>query len=351
MIYLMSVEEWYPVTTKTNISLSSSLIKANAALVRYSRFNQLHEDIRLCQEMSCVAGEPQCMALEGLTGAGKSTLVKNYAEAFARYETVSGTKIPVFYMETPAPVTVKGMAARILEELGDPAAHKGPLWSMNSRLIQYIGRCDVRLVILDDFHHLIDKETNRVMETVSDWLKVLIKETNVPFLVVGIEGRVEQILRANSQLSRLFAVRERLEPFQWNPADETTIKEFASFIKYVEKGVGIPLSDELPHAELLYRLHYATDGIVGNVMNLMRFAALLAQEQSIDTLTLLTLSQSFAKRLHKHLAQKTNPFALTADQHFVAPPAPPANDLGSTNPRSKRRRKKEPTTAQVLKTG
>ena len=221
---------------------------------------------------------------------------------------------------------------------------------MNSRLIQYIRLCKVQLVILDDFHHLIDKETNRVLETVSDWLKVLIKETNVPFLVVGIEGRVEQILRANSQLSRLFAVRERLEPFQWNPTDETTIKEFASFIKYVEKGVGISLSDELPRAELLHRLHYATDGVVGNVMNLIRFAALLAQEQEVETLTLSILSQAFAKRLHKHLAQKANPFATVGSQHFVAPSAIPTNDLGSTNRRSKRRQKKRPTAAEVLKT-
>jgi hypothetical protein len=335
---------------KTSNSLSISRTRANAVLVRYSRFNELYEDIRLCQAMSHMAGEPQCMALEGLAGAGKSTLVKSYAEAFTRYETVSGTKVPIFYMETPAPVTVKGMAARMLEELGDPAAHKGPLWSMNSRLIQYIRLCEVQLVILDDFHHLIDKETNRVLETVSDWLKVLIKETSVPFLVVGIEGRVEQILQANSQLSRLFAVRERLEPFQWNPTDETTIKEFASFIQYVERGVGISLSDELPRAELLHRLHYATDGVVGNVMNLIRFAALLAQEQEGEALTLSILSQAFTKRLHKHLAQKANPFATFGNQHFVAPSVIPTNDLDSTNWRSKRRQKKQSTAADVLKT-
>jgi energy-coupling factor transporter ATP-binding protein EcfA2 len=336
--------------TEAYNSPSISLVRANAALVRYARFNELHEDIRLCQQMSLIAGEPQCMVLEGLTGAGKSTLVRSYAEMFTRYETESGTRVPIFYMETPAPVTVKGMAARMLEELGDPAAHRGPLWSMNSRLIQYIKHCEVQLVILDDFHHLIDKETNRVLETVSDWLKVLIKETNVPFLVVGIEGRVEQILQANPQLSRLFAVRERLEPFQWNPADETTIQAFASFIKYVEMGVGVSLSDELPHAELLYRFHYATAGVVGNVMNLIRFAALLAQKQGSETLTLAILSQAFVKRLHKHMARKTDPFAVATDQHFVAPLVTPTNDPGSTNQRSKRRRKREPTAAEVLKT-
>ena len=163
------------------------LARAHAALIRYPRFNALHQDIRMCQEMSRLAGEPQCMVLEGVTGAGKSALIQSYAGAHWRYDTAQGTKIPVFYMETPSPATVKGMAARMLEVMGDPAAHRGPLWSMNSRLTHFIQACDVQIVMLDDFHHLIDKETNRVLETVSDWLKVLIKETNVPFLVVGIE--------------------------------------------------------------------------------------------------------------------------------------------------------------------
>jgi len=337
--------------TKTNFSSSISLIKANTALVRYTRFNELHADIQLCQEMSKIAGEAQCMALEGMTGTGKSTLVKTYTATFARDETGNTTKIPIFYMETPSPVTVKGMAARMLETMGDPAAHKGPLWSMNSRLIRYIKLCQVQLVILDDFHHLIDKETNRILETVSDWLKVLIKETNIPFLVVGIEGRVEQILQANAQLSRLFAVRETLQPFSWCPANEITNQAFASFIRYVEAGMQLPLSDELPRAELLHRLHYATDGVVGHVMNLIRFAALLAHKQQADALTLALLGLAFTKRLHKHMAHKINPFAVATDQHFAVPSTAPTDAPNSTNRRSKRRKKREPTAADVLQTG
>lgn len=292
------------------------LTKAHAALIRYPRFNELHEDIEMCQQMSSLAGEPQCMVLEGMTGTGKSTLVKTYVETFLRYETASGTKVPVFYMETPSPVTVKGMAARMLEVLGDPAAHKGPLWSMNARLTHFIKSCEVQIVILDDFHHLIDKETNRVLETVSDWLKVLIKETGVPFLVIGIEGKVELILRANAQLSRLFAVRETLQPFCWNPSEEETLKQFASFVKYAEVGMGVSLSDELPRVDLLHRLHYATNGVVGNVMNLLRFAALLAQKQSTEVLNLTILSQAFEKRLHKHMSKATNPFVPAVGQQF-----------------------------------
>jgi energy-coupling factor transporter ATP-binding protein EcfA2 len=330
----------------------TNLGQANTALIRYPRFNELHQEIRMCQEISRMAGEPQCMSLEGVTGAGKSTLVRLYAEAFPRSYTAEGVKIPIFYMETPSPVTVKGMAARMLTELGDPAAHSGPLWSMNDRLIHYIGQaCQVQLVILDDFHHLIDQETNRILEKVSDWLKVLIKETNVPFLVVGMAGKVEPILKANDQLSRLFAAREQLAPFSWDGTDKKSLRDFAAFIKYGEKGLGLPLSEEIPRQELLYRLHYATDGVVGNVMNLLRFATFLAQRQGTTQLSLTILSQAFAKRLQKHMAKRLNPFAVAADQLFIPPqPAPPSDPPDSTPKRSRRLKANQPSVTDVLKT-
>lgn len=304
------------------------------ARIRYPRFNELYDDIGLCQELSCTTGEPQCMALEGPTGVGKSTLVTTYAEAFPRYETATGIKVPVFYVETPSPVTVKGMAARMLEALGDPAAHHGPLWSMNSRLIYFLGEaCAVRLVILDDFHHLIDQRTHRILETVSDWLKVLIKETRVPFLVVGTEGQVRQILQTNDQLSRLFAVQETLTPFPWDETDYEVVKSFAAFVKYIEQSLALPFSDELPRQELLRRLHYASSGVVGHLMNLLHWAAALARRDGGQSLTLATLSRAFTKRRDEFRpSQRIDPFAWPADQVFLSPQLSLANALSPSHP-------------------
>ncbi len=287
---------------------STVSIRANAALIRYPRFTEVHREIRRCREMSKLAGEPHCLSLEGVPGAGKSTLVKAYATAFPRLETAEGTTIPVFYLETPSPVTIKGLAAVMLEQLGDPAAHRGPLWSINSRLVQLIIACEVELVILDDFHHLIDTETNRVLVTVSDWLKVLIKETGVPFLVVGIAGRIEPILAANAQLSRLFAARETLQPFPWEPALPATIQAFAHFVQYAERILDQPLVVPLPRVELLARLHAATDGVVANIMNLLRYAQRCAVDRGSADIELQDLGIAFTKRLAPHLRRNVNPF-------------------------------------------
>ncbi|MBU2610300.1 MAG: TniB family NTP-binding protein [Chloroflexi bacterium] len=323
--------------------------RANATLIRYPRFTQLQGNIQLCCDLSKIAGEPQCMILEGATGTGKSTLVKSYASTYHHYETASGTKIPVFYLETPSPVTVKGMAARLLEVLGDPGAHHGTLWSMNSRLIHFIRTCEVQLVILDDFHHLIDRETNRVMDKVSDWLKVLIKEANVPFLVVGLDGTVRRILESNTQLSRLFAIRETLQPFQWDEQNPDSIQEFAAFVAFAESRIGILLTDEIERKDLLYRLHVATNGVVGNVMNLLRYSVVLAQQRQADRLTLEIFSAAFDLRLAEHV-RRGNPFAPPATRSALPSKVAPTAESRPESPANRHKKKQKPSVSEVLTT-
>lgn len=294
-----------------------TIASLNARFVRYPRFKELHKEIQRCQELSKTTLEPQCMSLEGESGAGKSTLVKDYASMFPRRETENGTIIPVFYAEIPSPATVKGTAASLLQQLGDPGANKGTLWSMNTRLVGLIKSCGVELVILDEFSNLIDSETNHIMNLVSDWLKMLIKGTGIPFLVVGIDGKVSRILKANNQLSRLFACREKLEPFRWT--NEVSIKEFSMFIQFAEKVVNLPLTTAVPRVEMLYRIFYSTDGVVGNIMNLVRYAGLNAVENKRTSIELMDLSEAFRQRISDYLPNKKNAFKTGADENFVAP--------------------------------
>ncbi len=296
-----------------------------AALIRYPRLNELHHALQICATLSDVAGEPQCMALMGVTGAGKSTVARTYAQAFPRSETPHGSRLPVVYLETPSPATIKSVAAAALRQMGDPrATYNSTLWSMDARLVHYLRECQVRLVIMDDFHHLFDDASQAALGTVSNWLKVLIKESNVPFLVVGLEDKIRLILRANPQLSRLFALRETLQPLAWDPAREETLVAFSKFIQYAETAMGRPLSDELPRAEWLYRLHFATGGVVGHIINLMRQALVLAQvaAEPPTALTLRLFSLAFRQRLQPDGPQRADPFAPGLGLAFSPPAAP-----------------------------
>jgi len=324
--------------------------KANRALITHPQFEKVKRMIGIAHRLSKTANEPQCIALEGQTGAGKTTLVQDYASAFPRVETPSGTEIPVFYMETPSPVTVKGMAISMLTKLGDPAAKNGDTAALSSRLAELLIACKVQLVILDDFHHLIDSDTKKVLAKVSDWLKVLIKESKVPFLVVGIEGKVDEILCANEQLSRLFAYREPLKPFEWNEHNPTSMQDFATFIKFAQNSFGITFSKEITRPEMLYRLHYATNGVVANIMNLLRYVALLAGEKGGTPIDLSLMAEAFDTRLAKHLRAKHNPFEKHWGKKFVAPVEKLYDSPSGLSNRIGKRKERVPTSGELLHT-
>ncbi len=73
-------------------------------------------------------------------------------------------------------------------------------------------------------------------------------------------------------------------------------------------------------ADLLYRLHYATDGVIANIMNLMRGAGRLAHKQGADRLDVDVLATVFDKQLAKHLGKIINPFRGQPE-----PPSPQLN--------------------------
>ena len=324
--------------------------KAKTDLIVYPRFKELHEKIRECQELSKLAGEPKCLSLDGQTGAGKSTLVRAYANAFPPVEMETGRKMPVFYLEVPASVTIKGLASTMLSRLGDPGAHKGSLWAFNDRLPPLIEKMGIEIIILDEFQHLIETRTNKVMRDVSDWLKSLIKQTGIPCVVVGITGEVEVILRANPQLSRLFSHRETLEPFAWDTSQPKTIQSFAKFIEYAEEAVGCKLTDTIPRLDLIYRIHYATDGVVGMIMNLMWTAMLRAKKHDQVVIELEDLEFAFIESIGKHLYQKTNPF--TTNGNGALPPVQTKSASSPSAPAQKVKPKKrkgvDPSISQTL---
>jgi energy-coupling factor transporter ATP-binding protein EcfA2 len=320
--------------------------RVQRVLVRYPRFDYVSDLIAECRELSLTADEPQCMALRGSTGSGKTTLVTTYCKLFPSFDRDTGVCIPVLYLWTPSPATVERMVTVMLEALGDPAAQEGTPGAKESRLITMLRACGVELIILDDFHNLIDTETDYVLGRVSNWLKALIKRTATPVLVVGLDGKVQRVLQSNSELSRLFAVRETLDAFAW----EGSNTDLASFVDYVEKGSDIEFCPGMSRLELLKRMGYATNGVVGNLMNLIRYGVVLAARKKTNVVGPEMLAVAFQRRLSEHLPGKSNPFLIAENVSFEVPVEKKLSDpVESVGKRGKGRGKRGPSASSVLK--
>jgi hypothetical protein len=289
------------------------LERAHAAFVGYARLTALYRDIKRCWQTSKIAKSPHCMSLEGQSGAGKTTLVRRFVLEFQRRETDEGTEVPILYVLCQSPVTEKGLVSLLLEKLGDPAPDRGVQHVLDRRLVKLLKACKVELVILDDIHNLLYADTRHRKVAVSNWLKSVIKASNVPFLAVSIENKIEEVLESNEELSRLFGIRETLYPFAWDTDNAESLAEFAKFMQHAIKAIGMGVRTTLETADILYRLHHATGGVVSNIMTLLLGAQQFALERGSSGIELTDLSAAFAKHLAKHMRGRMNAFAAGAD--------------------------------------
>ena len=111
----------------------------------------------------------------------------------------------------------------------------------------------------------------------------------------------------------MFPIREKIHPLDFEPKKDN---EFVQFILHAEQVVAIQLTKGLPRIEILFRLHYATGGVVGHVMGLMRYAAMLAQDEGNDLIELSDLSRAFERRIANVLIDKVNPFEESIGAEF-----------------------------------
>jgi hypothetical protein len=274
--------------------------------ITYPRLERLIEQIAHCHEFSKIAAEPQCLFITGDMGVGKTKMTERYERQHPRYETEDGTVVPILNTAIPVPATVKGLATVLLKNLGDPAATKGTVVSLTFRLQKLIKDCRVELIILDEFQHVIDRESLKILLTVSDWLKMLLNETKVPLVLIGMPSSTT-ILEANPQLRRRFAAREKFEPFGWKSSAQ--INEFRMLLKMIEDCLPLDGSSKLADTSMAYRFHCASGGFIHSVMKLVRYGTGIAIKEGADRLTLDILAAAYDKCLAADMPDVKNPFA------------------------------------------
>ena len=278
--------------------------------ILYPRLKELRDRLYRLHRMSRKRGESRSMVLEGGTGAGKTALAYHFKDLFSREETIYGSKIPVLYVLLPPMTNTRGLASTMLKSMGEPLWNKGTGPILTERLADFIPKCGVQFVILDDFHHFIDSDTDRVVRTSANWVKFMMKRTKIPFLVIGVETKVTQILDTNPELKRLFSFQEKLEPFTFDPYDEKDL-DFALFVKQISKNiVKMDFSEEVSRRSWLCRLHFATGGVVSAIIDLLEWAADGAMDANESEIILKRLYEVFEESFLDVSNPRQNPFTL-----------------------------------------
>lgn len=192
------------------------------------------EAIRYCHNYSRLYREPKCLLITGLPGVGKTSVAEYYMGDYPRINNEERVEVPVLYVKIEVPATSKNLVSALLAGLGDPAAERGSIGSQTRRLRNFLKELKTELIILDEFQHFIDRDSLKVLKTISDWLKLLIDNSKLPVVLMGMPySHLILDTRGNEQLRRRFSLRKSIEPFGWGEQDEEQ-EDFRNFLKLVD---------------------------------------------------------------------------------------------------------------------
>jgi len=316
--------------------------------VEHPRLKILMRQVEQCHQYSMIDEDldPEGMLITGFAGVGKSKFIRRYAEKFPWREEVDKTIVPVLVVTIPQSATVKSLVSELLDALGDPFPDRGSAASQTRRLKKLIRDCGVELIIADEFQHFIDKESDKVLHDVSDWLKVLMDKTRKPIILSGLPNS-DKILEANEQLKRRFTLKESLEPFGWKSgkAQDT----FRQLLRQIDDKLPFNERANLSDPQTAFQIYYATRGIIGYVMKLVRVASIRGLRQTANRLNADMLAYAYEKNFRKVFPKRVNPFKEIDLGKLRIEPVEERRDIpGATNGRV-RANKAQPKAADVLR--
>ena len=300
-------------------------------VVQSPLFTEILKRIDECRLRAKYTTEPRGIIVTGDTGYGKTTIGRFYEKDYPRAVGDDGTIIPVLLSSVPSPATIKGMGSSLLRDMGDPLWDRGTTGNITGRLCNFIKKCKVELIILDEFQDLIDKDTEKVLRSCADWLKHILNDTGVPMVLMGMPWAAD-ILNVNSQLERRFSTRMALKAFGWSTEEQQN--EFTGFLIMLEKGLLFPAPSTLYSGEMPFRLFCATRGVVSNIKNLISKAAERGFERGSGCITIDLLALAYDEELAHDGLGKINPFRVDAETLTIPPdPAPkePTRGVGAGN--------------------
>lgn len=257
----------------------------------------------------CVrASTHSAMLILGEPGSGKTKLtarMKEIANELYGREEEEKTICPVIQFAVPNPCSPFEISVSVLTALKDPnpRGRKSKAQTMEAAEI-LLRECEVRLVLLDNFHDIPARRATRGIELVGTRLRELIDSSVALWVFLGTQESL-RVVNGDTQLIKRIGYRASLGYF--DIASEDGAKAFATVLQKTDEWLPMAEQSCISRAANRWKLYLATEGIFDRLVKLVDQGWFIAFSAGRETIELEDLQQAYLL-MHGPQSHKDNPF-------------------------------------------
>lgn len=221
------------------------------------------------------------LLLVGPSFSGKTSIIEHFRDQHLPDldPTSEYSTCPVVMVDAPCKPDISDFYSRILDALMSPYKPTSPpheKYSQIKRLFRHLG---VRVLIVDEIHHLIAGSLNRQREF-RNALKSLGNETKVCIVAAGTEDAYNAF-NADSQMSSRFMP---MTLPKWSAG-----QSMGNLLATLETRMPLKLPSELPSVPMMTEIDSRAEGTLGDICDLVRTAGVDAIRKKTEQITLKQL--------------------------------------------------------------
>lgn len=285
------------------LSYTEKLNVVDKLIIKYPKMNEILAKIEECKNSVDHSREPKCIFLSGKPRSGKTIIMEHYMKQYPDVETETATIKPILYCRVPCPAYTGALLSALIQAIGDPFYAKQQSTTVKrQKLENFLKKCKVQMIMLDEFQHLVDGNRQRVLMDSSDCFKLIISELRIPVLFAGLPHS-EKIFIENNQLGDRVNNRYSIEPFAFND------KAFRIILHQFDLGIPLPNISGLAQPGTWERIYIATEGVMGYMKILLKESTKLALDFNTECINDEILFKAYSNKLYHHCSD--NPFSPT----------------------------------------
>ncbi|KPU61637.1 ATPase associated with various cellular activities family protein [Pseudomonas fluorescens] len=309
----------------TSPDRQAQVLKAlEQCVVWHPSFARAHQLARKSMSTTKDRQAASSMMLIGDTGVGKSTLcegIRRELNVDTQHDTGCSRVFiqHCLLVEVPPNATIKTLAIEVLTKLGltdrSRLEHMGTA-TLNQLILQRLITTQTQLIILDEFHRILDQGAIATKKMVCRWVNQILNQATIPIVLAGLPT-IETLIDTIAELSDRYPYRAHLRYF--NFTDEASTAQFHKVIQLIDHNViepaGFAQRVILTQEMLFKALCLATDGNFRHLNILLNDTLTLALKGEDNKLTL----EEFARAADDlDFCRPRNPFRLSSEDLIAA---------------------------------